>query len=382
VKLVYYHFHYHLFEKGAAMPKKRKPSYLLHKSTGQARCRINGKDHYLGEFGTAASRELYDDLVAEWFAKNNETTHYTLRVDDLALLFMEHANQHYRKNGKPTSEISCIKTALRYLIAKSGRSRVRDFGPKAFKAVRQAMIDGGHCRTSINKHAGRIRRVFAWAVENEYCKPDILTGLQAVKGLQAGRTEAVESDPVKPVPLAFVDAVEPYVSKPIWAMIQLQLLTGARPGEILSMRGRDLNMSGKVWEYVPESHKTEHHGRERIVFIGPRAVEIVREFLKIDTNAFLFSPRDIRTVKPGCTRQPGERYNRDAYRNAIQRACNKANVPRWHPHQLRHNAATSIRREADIDTARSVLGHASLSVTELYAEKDSAAARRIMAKIG
>lgn len=35
------------------MPKKRKPSYLLHKPTGQARARIDGHDHYLGECGTA-----------------------------------------------------------------------------------------------------------------------------------------------------------------------------------------------------------------------------------------------------------------------------------------------------------------------------------------
>ncbi|MDA1013978.1 MAG: site-specific integrase [Planctomycetota bacterium] len=364
------------------MSTKRKPSYLLHKATGQARVRINGKDHYLGEYGSPESRERYDDLITEWFSKNGETAQYALCVDDLALLFMEHANQHYRKNGKPTSEISCIKTALRYLVAKSGRSRVRDFGPLAFKAVRQAMIDDGHCRKSINKHSGRIRRIFAWAVENEYCKPDILVGLQAVQGLQAGRTEAVETDPVKPVPQAFIDAVEPHVSKPVWGLIQVQLLTGARPGEVLAMRGRDINTSGSVWEYVPESHKTQHHGKGRIILIGPKAIEVVRGFLKSNLDAHLFSPRDVRKGTPGATRQPGERYDRDAYRNAIQRACRKAGVPEWHPHQLRHNAATNVRREADIDTARAVLGHSSVSTAELYAERDINAARAVMLKVG
>jgi len=37
------------------MPKKRKPSYLLHKPTGQARVRIDGHDNYLGEYGTPES---------------------------------------------------------------------------------------------------------------------------------------------------------------------------------------------------------------------------------------------------------------------------------------------------------------------------------------
>lgn len=42
----------------------------------------------------------------------------------------------------------------------------------------------------------------------------------------------------------------------------------------------------------PESHKTEHHDKDRLVFIGPRAQEIVREYLTMDLQAFLFSPRD------------------------------------------------------------------------------------------
>ena len=51
------------------MPTKRKPSYLLHKPTGQARVRIDGKDIYLGEYGTPESRDRYDDLMTEWFAR-------------------------------------------------------------------------------------------------------------------------------------------------------------------------------------------------------------------------------------------------------------------------------------------------------------------------
>ena len=363
------------------MPK-RKPSYLLHKTTGQARVRIDGKDHYLGAYGSPESREHYDELIVEWFAKNGDLTQYTLTVDDLTLLYIKHVHEHYQKNGRPTSEATCIKTTLRYLVAICGRTRVRDFGPKAFKTVRQAMIDDGHFRKSINKHAGRIRRMFRWAVENEYCSALVLTALAAVQGLQAGRTNAFESESVRPVSADCVTAVGPYVSHPVWAMIRLQLLTAARPGEILIMRGGNLNTTGHVWEYVPASHKTEHYEKGRIVFIGPKAQAIIQEFLKPDLQAYLFSPRDVRSVKPGCTRQPGERYNRDAYRNAIKRACRKAGVPEWYPNQLRHNAATNIRREFGIEAARTVLGHSSAVTSEIYAEMDYGKARDIIAKIG
>jgi hypothetical protein len=49
------------------MPRKRSsvPAYLLHKPTGQARCRIDGKDHYLGLFGSDESRVRYGQLIAQ-----------------------------------------------------------------------------------------------------------------------------------------------------------------------------------------------------------------------------------------------------------------------------------------------------------------------------
>lgn len=55
---------------------------------------------------------------------------------------------------------------------------------------------------------------------------------------------------------------------------------------------------------------------------------------------------------------------------------------RWHPHQLRHNAATYLRKEFGLDVARVILGHSSIAVTEIYAEQDEAKARRVIKKIG
>ncbi len=58
-------------------------------------------------------------------------------------------------------------------------------------------------------------------------------------------------------------------------MIELQLLTGMRPAEVCAMRGCDIDTSGKMWLYRPASHKTQHHGYDRTVFLGPKAQAIV-----------------------------------------------------------------------------------------------------------
>jgi site-specific recombinase XerD len=54
----------------------------------------------------------------------------------------------------------------------------------------------------------------------------------------------------------------------------------------------------------------------------------------------------------------------------------------WHPHRLRHNAATRIRKEHGIELTRIVLGHARMAATEIYAEVDRRQAMEVIAKIG
>ena len=46
------------------------PSYLLHKQSGQARARINGRDYLLGPFGSEESRILYGQLIAKLYGRN------------------------------------------------------------------------------------------------------------------------------------------------------------------------------------------------------------------------------------------------------------------------------------------------------------------------
>jgi integrase len=55
---------------------------------------------------------------------------------------------------------------------------------------------------------------------------------------------------------------------------------------------------------------------------------------------------------------------------------------KWHPHQLRHNAATRLRREFGIEAARVILGHRSAGITEIYAEADMEKGKKIMGEVG
>jgi integrase len=442
--------------KAPQMGRRKKgepPHYRLHKQSGQAVVSLplgdgNYRDILLGTFDTPGSRQEYARVLAEWEGSGQHLRRAVSAVSDLtvnevAARFWRHAEQHYRHpDGTTTNELHDFKYSLRPLKHLYGDTPAKSFGPLALKAVRELMIAGYEhaeygpqqalCRGVINQRIGRIRRMFKWAVENELVPPSILHGLQAVGGLQQGRSQARETEAVKPVPEVFVEAILPHVRPPVAAMARLQLLTGMRPGEVCIMRAIDLDMTDKVWLYRPGSdqgahgaHKTAHRGQHRIVPIGPRGQEIIRRWLKPDLYAYLFSPVEavaglraeqrrkrktklqpsqIDRRKTILKRKPGSRYRVRSYAVAIARACRKADqaarekaikagmskeeaeatvfVPHWHPHQVRHTKATEIRREAGLDAARAVLGHRSPKITEIYAEIDVNKAAEVMGRLG
>jgi integrase len=95
-----------------------------------------------------------------------------------------------------------------------------------------------------------------------------------------------------------------------------------------------------------------------------------------------FQPSQVCRKRINPAEQAGDRYTVASYRHAIQVACDKAGVPRWHPHQLRHNAATWLRREFGLEIARVVLGHSSPVVTEMDAEMDRQKAIAVIERVG
>ena len=105
------------------------------------------------------------------------------------------------------------------------------------------MIGTGWSRKVINKQVGRLKQMFRWATENELVPPSLYYGLRAVAGLQRGRSDAPETDPVKPVPMEFVDAILPHLALQVAAMVQLQLLTATLKEASSSSAASDLRGS-------------------------------------------------------------------------------------------------------------------------------------------
>lgn len=411
------------------------PSYRLHKQSGQAVVTLpdglgSRRDVLLGTYGTAESRAEYRRVLAEWEANGmrqpaQSQSGSNRSINELLLSYWHFAQGYYVKNGKPTSQQDRIRMAIKPVREMYGHTLAKDFGPLALRAVQDQMVKLGWSRGYVNQCVGCVKRVWKWGVANELVPGAVFHALQCVPGLKKGRTAARECPPIGPAPEASIEAVLPHLTPHVRGMVLVQWAAAMRPCEVVIMRPCDIDTTGAVWAYTPESHKTEHHGGRRVIYLGPKAQAAIRPFLfapplatttaeallepgsgsmpahiyqlnesgcrRRDPEAYLFSPREAaegylrqneRCVRYARKRKPGDCYLVTSYERAIVNACRRVGVPRFTPNQLRHTAATAIRREAGLDAARAVLGHRSPAITEVYAELDMGKAIDVAAKLG
>jgi integrase len=363
----------------------RTPSYRLHRASGNGVVTLNGKDHYLGKHGTAESRRAYDRIIAEWIARGRVpgADGEPGMVKTLVIEYIRHASTYYVKAGEPTPRVTTIKNVCREMIESFGNEQVGAITPADFLSLRTAWIGRGLARTTINGYFGLAREVFRWGVEHGMVSPTTWEGLRAIRTLYQGRSAAKERPAIGIVTTEAVETVLPLVDRDVAAMIQLQLLTGMRPGEAASMTPAEIDRRSTPWIFKPPLHKTVHHKRVRVIALGPKARAILAPWIEAAKVDGLIFPLGVTRERTSRSRKIYPRHRAVfGYRRAIGLACRKAKIPSWSPNQLRHVAATEIRLRSGIEAARITLGHSDLGMTEVYAERDMDALRRMAEEFG
>jgi len=349
--------------------RKRLPSYRLHRPSGLAVVTIDGRDHYLGQYGTPESRQKYGELISQAAigvpVDPRPVAGDVTTVAILVAAYMKYATQYYVKNGKVTDEVACIRSAMAPLLLLFAECDVARFSAPQLVAVRQQMIANGWTRKFINKSVGRIRRMFRHGVANELVPPDVLTKLSAVTPLAAGRSEAVERPERHAVPEEHLLAVRDHLRTQVLRdLMDVALLTAARPGELCRLTMGMLDRSGDVWKVVFRDHKMAHLGRTRTVLFGPRSQLILRRYLK---------------AKP---EEPVFGVKRATFSNNLKAVCKRLKIPVFTGHWLRHTALTEIRREFGLDAAQTVADHGDSKTTEMYAAPDRSEGMAVAMKRG
>ncbi len=405
----------------------RTPSLRKHAS-GQARVTLNGKDFLLGPYGSPESIQAYHQIIAEWeaagrsplFRSNaNETT-----IAEVAAAFVKHCSAYYGTG--PNSELYRVKPAVDAIIELYGNTLAVKFSPIQFKALRVHLSNGPRerSRTYANRLMKYIRKMFKWSASESLCPASVYLELATVEPLKKGRTKLKENSRVQAVSNEQVTATIPHLPPVVAAMVNFQLLTGARPGEVCQLTPSMVDRSGDVWEINLENHKTSYAEKDRVIYVGPRAQKVLAPYLLREGHLPCFSPRESEekrraalselrktplscgnrpgknlAAKPG--RKPGVSYTTQSYDRSVKYACRKAfpapaDLPvekkkawekanHWAPNQLRHSLATEVRRsdsKKGLEAASVLLGHSDIEITKVYAEADRDLAIEMIKKIG
>lgn len=395
----------------------RKPTWppKIHTRGGKDWCRFRlpgggTRDFTLGPAGSAEARAEYARLLAEAEAQGCRAPlrrAAVVSVNDLVAAHLAHAEERH-----PGRQADRVKRSLAPAALLYGTTPAADFGPVQLRACRQHLVSQGkYCRKVINSMTGCIRACWKWGASHGLAPHLASAALYDVPDLRRCDVGAPpDHPPVAAVLEADVLSVLPHCGRQVASLLQIQLLTGMRPGEAVRLRPGRIDRAWKavdgvpVWLYRPEAgHKGEWRERPREIAIGPKAQAVLAPFLLRDAQAYCFSPaeaaaghqaaraaarktkrtpselRRSRGAKPGAG--AGARYTSQAYGLAVARACERAGVPTFSPNMVRKRAITDIETEGGREDSRCVAGHSTPSTTAIYARQVERAAK-VMARRG
>lgn len=377
---------------------RRGPRLRLHKATGKGRVILSGQHFYTrADFDTPEAHEEYIELLKRWHASGQKPLRevvlpaeilHPVTVRDLAAAYEAHIDEKriYRKSGEETSQRGMLRAALAEIVESAGSVPLRQFSrPHLIRHRDSLQGKDGLTLQGVNRKIGMLRRVVRWGAERGMVPDQSLFAIEAIRPLLAPPPKRREC-----VPEEHLDAILAKLSPTLQAMVRLQRLTGMRPGEVCAMRWRDIDQCPaeiepelKLWRYTVAAPKAEHHGTETIYLLNKDCQQILRGFLRTPA-AFVFAPKDtVRQRWPGGAEGllgvAGDRYTAASYRQAIERACIAAKVPRFTPHQIRHAFITEVANDPALGLAAAseAANHRSQQTTLNYVHRDRRLAIRV-----
>src|SRR5437868_2336060 len=114
-----------------------------------------------GPFDSEESRTAFSQLQLELASSPTIAPAEGLSVAEVLAGYIDHAEKYYATaDGTPAKEVDSVKRSIRPVRLLYSELPAADLSPLKLKAVRQSMIDAGHCRKQINKRIDRVRRAF------------------------------------------------------------------------------------------------------------------------------------------------------------------------------------------------------------------------------
>ncbi len=151
------------------------------------------------------------------------------------------------------------------------------------------------------------------------------------------------------------------------AILETLYSTGLRVSELVSLRIRDVDLIGGTLRAVGKGKK------ERLVPVGSFSIQAIRRYVKALGN------QDGSEERPLFQNRFHGRLTDRSVRRILNRYLKSASITqRVSPHTLRHSFATHLLdRGADLRSVQELLGHSSLTTTQVYTHVTTERLRRV-----
>lgn len=153
------------------------------------------------------------------------------------------------------------------------------------------------------------------------------------------------------------------------ALLELLFSTGLRVSELINLQRDNVNLKKDEFTVIGKG------GKARVVFLSEQAKYWLKKYFELrkDVNPFLFISHDKRTGKQ--VKVTGKKLSEvdepltvRSVQRLVQRYAQAAGITKAvTPHTLRHSYATDLLQNgADIRSVQAMLGHASITTTQIY----------------
>lgn len=206
------------------------------------------------------------------------------------------------------------------------------------------LISEGKAPRTLNRKMAAVRCLFKFLLKNEYITVDPSVKLESSK-LPKRLPEYMTDQQVRQV----MDAATNHRDKVIMMVLYT---SGARLNEIYQLDKESVDFQNKRIITIGKGNKQEFY------YLNSEAIEMLQKYLdeRTDSNKALFVNRQ------------GQRLGKRYVQRMLKMCGEKVGINGVHPHLYRHSLASRLAMEGiQIQTIQSLLHHASISTTQMYA---------------
>jgi integrase len=244
-----------------------------------------------------------------------------LTVRELGALFVE---KHSKRNKRTWREDErLLRVDVEPII---GAMKIQAVKRRDIADVIDAKADAGRV-TQSTRLLALVRKLFAWAVENDYLDASPVTGVKP-RGKPVRRERVLGEGEIATI---FATLPQAALSAETRAVLQLLFYTGQRSGEVCGMRASEIDLAGASWLIPAQRTK---NARPQLVPLAPPALAIIAGYLRA------LDPQDRTGDKPLFSRI-GTPIESNAIAHAVRRALQLLPEP-WTPHDIRRTVATGM----------------------------------------